>query len=322
MPSNLSLDRASIVSLSLEAFLYGFSVFMYGVTLWVLLRPATTINRPMAVVASILFLCSTMASLSVHVVLDVYRLKLGFIDNRDFFNIGPSAWFGDISQYTFLFKNSLYVFQTLTGDGIVIYRCYVVWQSVWVIVLPALMYCGLAVCGVGAVYTASKTSPQAGIFAGAAHFITAYFSLTLATNLMSTLLLAYRIWSTNSRVKGQRIGPSLIPVVLVFVDAAVLYSMALVIMIVCFVSKLNAQYIVLDTIMPIIPITFYMVMIRLRLRRLPSSLFAGQTVAEWAPQSNIGLRHLQVQIDHLTEYHQDAQVFGEVNEAVKQPESL
>ena len=44
----------------------------------------------------------------------------GLILYRDTFPGGPVAYFGDISQWTFNFKNYVYVIQMLIGDGVIV----------------------------------------------------------------------------------------------------------------------------------------------------------------------------------------------------------
>lgn len=72
-------------------------------------------------------------------------------------------WFADPSQFTFVFKNAIYSFQTVLGDGVVvsirlssfdscsssptvfqIYRCYMVWQSIYIVIFPLIMLTGVA----------------------------------------------------------------------------------------------------------------------------------------------------------------------------------
>jgi hypothetical protein len=98
-------------------------------------------------------------------------------------------------------------------------------------------------------------------------------------------LLAYRIWTIERRVSAVRatMDGTLMPIVRIFVDAAIMYSTVLFVMLVCFLCSNNAQYVILDTviiipnsryyillnfckIIPIIPIAFYMVFIRITLR--------------------------------------------------------
>ena len=80
---------------------------------------------------------------------------------------GSSVYFGQVSGWTLLCRNYLFTVQTLLGDSVVVsfrciqimaswlmsilqlYRCYVVWQSKLVMVLPVLLWCSVG--GTGAV---------------------------------------------------------------------------------------------------------------------------------------------------------------------------
>lgn len=52
-----------------------------------------------------------------HMVIDIIRTEEGLVLDRD---IGPVAFFSDVSQWSFVYKNMLYMLQTLVGDGVVV----------------------------------------------------------------------------------------------------------------------------------------------------------------------------------------------------------
>ncbi|KAG2137585.1 uncharacterized protein EDB93DRAFT_1231198 [Suillus bovinus] len=261
--TGIPLDTATIISTSLEGILYGdirFSVLMFMGTMWASTRYKRDANRPIALAAILLLIFST-----AHLIVDIIRLQDGFVKYRDFPG-GPVAFFQDISQPTFVTKNLIYALQTMIGDGVVIYRCYVVWQSGWVIILPSMLWCGSAVAALIAPYYASQATGGNVYTNQTAQWVTALFALTLSTNLISSgkRLLVYRIWTMERRISRNRAtNATMMPVVHVLIDAAIMYSAALVTILICFVCANNAQYIMLDMIMPIISIAFYMVLIRL-----------------------------------------------------------
>ncbi|KAG1770311.1 hypothetical protein EV702DRAFT_673135 [Suillus placidus] len=102
---------------------------------------------------------------TAHMVVNITRAKDGLVKYRDTLHGGPASFFEDVSRPTYLIKNALYIMQTLLADAVVIYRCYVVWQSVLVIVLPSMLWCSVAVTGIRAVYSCSQASSN--IFAEA-----------------------------------------------------------------------------------------------------------------------------------------------------------
>ncbi|KAG9313792.1 hypothetical protein JVU11DRAFT_6152 [Chiua virens] len=304
----IPLDKAELLSTVLEAFLYGFSLLMFGGTIWVLFYQRSTreVNRKMVTVACSLLLFST-----VHFVIDIIRIIQGLILYRDT-SAGPSGYFADVSQWTFVSKNYIYTVQTLIGDGVMLYRCYAVWQSKLIMILPGLLWCAVAVTGIGAPYTLSHVK-QSEVFGGSlSQWITAFYASTFTTNLVATILLAYRIWYVDrkaTRLRGHH-KSQLRPILHVIIDAGVIYSFTLLAALICFVNESNGQYVVLDMVMPIISITFYMVIIRVGLANRASQRMNALPLGYASPsQSSSADRasRMQVHITTLTENKVDVE---------------
>ncbi|KAI0360119.1 hypothetical protein OH77DRAFT_1517657 [Trametes cingulata] len=263
MAMDVRLDLAAVVSTTLEAMLYGFSIFMFGVTVYILRRNSRSLDRPMnypmVAVSCALLLCST-----AHMVIDIVRISDGLVWYRDTFQGGPIAFFALPSQSTFVAKNIVYSLQTLIGDGVLIYRCYAVWHSWRIVAFPIVLWLWVAVASTMCIYSvATLPAGTTGtvFLPSVGQWITAFFASTLATNFITSFLVAYKICVTNLRAPRNQAG-SLLHVVRIVADAGLLYSATLTSAIVCFARKSNGQYIVLDIITPVIAITFYMVIIR------------------------------------------------------------
>ncbi|EGN94584.1 hypothetical protein SERLA73DRAFT_188561 [Serpula lacrymans var. lacrymans S7.3] len=312
--SGIPLDTAAIASTVLEGILYGFSVLMYVGTIWSLTngRKKHDVNMKMVAIASALLVLST-----VHMIMDIIRVEEGLVQYRDTFPGGPNGFFADVAQWSFVYKNVIYTLQTLLGDGVVIYRCYVVWQSAYIIIFPMIMWCSVATTGIGCVYTLSKaTTDSNNIFSKeTGQWITAYYASTLATNLIGTILLAFRIWSVDRNVSNLRSRrSSLGPLLLIIIDAGVLYSVTLLGALVCFVSANRGQYVLLDMIMPIISIAFYMVIIRVGISKRHGGLHSttGRSASHsqmLQDQQQYSMKRVQVHITKLTETNEDGTPF-------------
>lgn len=263
--TGLPLDSANIMLTVLEGILYGFSVLMFIGTMWTFTykQRIRDINRPVVVVATLLFVLST-----AHMIVGIIRLEDGLTKYGVTFHGGPAGFFADVTQQTFATKNTIITLQTLLGDGVVIYRCYVVWQSIWIIILPCMMWCGVAAFGICMVYAQAPTTDAKNVFGNeTGHWITAFLSLTLATNLLSSGLLAYRIWTIERNVSGAYTTNIKMPILRVLIDAALLYSAALCASQVCFALSNNGFYVMGDLIVPVISIAFYMVFIRVSISK-------------------------------------------------------
>ncbi|KAJ6620257.1 hypothetical protein B0H10DRAFT_2021988 [Mycena sp. CBHHK59/15] len=288
MAQFLPLDTAGIISTVLEGVLYGFSVLMFIATLWILLRGRARINYTMVSVAALLFILST-----IHLGVDINRLYSGLVRFRDSYPGGPPAWFANPGEQSFIFKNAVYSFQTALGDGVVIYRCYMVWRSFWIILLPSILWLAVSATSVGAVYTChtltTSTTSQDVFARHLGKWITSFYATTLVCNLVATGAAcifprsehpaAYRLWIIDRNVHGSRFGRGLtLPVLLVVIDAGALYSITLCAALICFVLKSNGQYVVLDMVTPIISIAFYMVILRVGLAAQNSRLGGNGTM--------------------------------------------
>ncbi|KIK82387.1 hypothetical protein PAXRUDRAFT_718212 [Paxillus rubicundulus Ve08.2h10] len=112
---------------------------MFIGTMWALMQRHTNsvVSRRMTVVA-----CSLLLLGTTHMVIDIIRIEEGPVQQRDTLPGDPAAFFSDVTQWSFVYKNMLYMLQTLAGDGVVIYRCYVVWQSFGMIIIPLILIVG------------------------------------------------------------------------------------------------------------------------------------------------------------------------------------
>ncbi|KAH0833429.1 hypothetical protein J3R83DRAFT_12542 [Lanmaoa asiatica] len=163
--------------------------------------------------------------------------------------------------------NYVYTAQTLIGDAVILYRCYAVWQSKLVMILPMLLWCAVLVTGFATPDTESHVVHQA-VFDGClSQWIVAFWASTLMTNLLTTLLLAYRVWHVSQKATSSfdHQSSQLRSILHVVIDAGAIYSFTLLAALICFVNRSNGQYVILDMITPIISITFYMVIIRVGL---------------------------------------------------------
>ncbi|KAG2751636.1 hypothetical protein P692DRAFT_201786843 [Suillus brevipes Sb2] len=258
----ISLDSAALLSTALEGILYGFSVLMFIGTMWALTykRSIRDLNRPVAVAAVLLLVLST-----AHIILDIIRTEYGLVKYRNTYPGGPVAYFADVSQGTYAIKNSIYVVQTLLGDAVAIYRCYVVWQAASVIILPIMLWCGVAVTGALSVYGDSQTSSTGIISAEVTMECMGVFcAFTLAANLLSSGLLAYRIWKIERNVSTSRATKVMTTSIMrVVMDSAILYTVALLATVTGSLCAGSGPFLLIDMLTPIISITFYMVIIRI-----------------------------------------------------------
>ncbi|EJF59543.1 hypothetical protein DICSQDRAFT_64803 [Dichomitus squalens LYAD-421 SS1] len=244
----------------------------------------------MVAVACILFFLSTMRW-----VVDVKLIYDGFIGSAD-----PALFFQDTSKQTW--KNAVYACQTFLGDGVLIYRAYIVWQSPWVIVIPVLSYLGMVVAAIHTVWSiAQPTVDSSNIFLRqTGQWVLSFYSTTLATNLLATSLIAYRLWTVNASVHGLRKSSGPMPILLIIVECGALYSCALISMIAAYTLHSNSAFLIIDITGPIIPITFYLIIIRVTMARIARTHVTSGSTSTGA-HGQYPLRPWEVRIGRFTE---------------------
>jgi hypothetical protein len=143
--------------------------------------------------------------------------------------------------------------------------------------------------GIVTLYDLSQASSNNVFTNKTGHLVATFMTLTLATNLLSsgkhtsayarcamlgliTLLLgllAYRIWKSERKVSGIRATKRKMPLLRVFLDAAILYSAALCSSIICFVLSNNGLYVMADLVIRLL--TFVIDITNLRSTRTSRS---------------------------------------------------
>ncbi|PBK88049.1 hypothetical protein ARMGADRAFT_1085025 [Armillaria gallica] len=160
-----------------------------------------------------------------------FFVHFGFIDN------GQNALtvFGGLTAV----NNQWNVVQTTVGvtgiictfiaDGAMIWRCWVIWGSRWFIVfIPILLLIAETVMKSVQIYHLHHDVLEGDELSkyGSIEWTTIYLSLVLATTLMCTLLIVYRILSVGGIKAGLRTYRGVVEVI---VESAALYSIALII---------------------------------------------------------------------------------------------
>ncbi|KAJ3012593.1 hypothetical protein NUW54_g1661 [Trametes sanguinea] len=226
---------------------------VFVLTIWVLLYKRNAAKAPMTDpmlwISVIMFVMATM-----HIGINYARIIKAFVTFRDAPG-GPAAFFNQLSEFTQVFGSTVYVMQTIIGDTVVLYRCYMVWTDVRVVLLPFFLLFGsterrrtLAASGIGILYSFERVVPEAEIFVDELQsWIVSFFSLTLATNIICTGLVALRIWRLNRAImKFAR--RSYGPVLFLVLESGAVYSFTLTALLILYKTGSWFQYVLLDSV--------------------------------------------------------------------------
>ncbi|KAF9533546.1 hypothetical protein CPB83DRAFT_480564 [Crepidotus variabilis] len=249
MPDALRIDQANLVALWVEAILYGAFLILFGASIYVLLflKRASWLNKMMALVSVLMF-----ALITAHIVCDVVRAMRAFTQSSN-----AMDFYGDIAEPSEWAKTIIYTLLSLLGDAMVVFRCWIVWGgNPLVMVIPCtLLLLSVAMAALVCQAISALTPAQEIFTEDLARWLLPFFALTFVTNNLCTLLIAGRICWTTRQTQQYTSGDSrLWRVIVMLIESAALYSIALIAMIGTFVAGSNAQYITIDALCPIIGI--------------------------------------------------------------------
>ncbi|OAX31372.1 hypothetical protein K503DRAFT_727879 [Rhizopogon vinicolor AM-OR11-026] len=268
----ISLKGATILSIIIESILYGISIFLFGITLWSLTyqRKSSEISRIMVTAACMLLLLSTL-----HIVLSANFVWQAFISSAN-----VDMFLEDNNNNTS--KEIVNVLETLFGDVILIYRCYIVWQRIEVIIIPIIGWISYVVSAGYTIWILRQMSPTSPLTESIVFqqemkkWMISANSTALITNLIATSTLAFKLWLVHRRSSGIRTTKSQVyPILLVIIECGALYSMALLTLLVTYLSESFSSYVVLDMMCQIIPITFCLLIVRTAMLRFDDGTRQG-----------------------------------------------
>ncbi|TFY66782.1 hypothetical protein EVG20_g4305 [Dentipellis fragilis] len=273
LPDNmpLALDRAILGAIFVECVMYGTCLTMTVATTLVLLRAKSEGTPTHKALFVTLFFMLTLAT--AHVILSFVRVFRGFILLRDVTD-GPSAYFGELSSPVLIAKDAVYLVQTLLGDGFYIWRCYVVWgKNKNIIIAPSITMIAGIVCA--CMIEDTLAHALGNVFEAPNRWVKAYFFLMLVTTIYCNVAIIWRIWTTERTKRSSTL--------IVVLEAGILYTSILVMFLVVYMVKSNGQYIVLDSITPLVPILFCLIVLQIKYHNT-----TGPGLYEYTENSKIG----------------------------------
>ncbi|KAJ7734988.1 hypothetical protein B0H16DRAFT_1892335 [Mycena metata] len=258
------LKNMFIVAAWLETCLYGIYFSLFWFSVYINSRWTRNGHRPSQVmfVSSILMFVVATA----HVAMSCYRMIRGYVDFRNAPG-GPVSFLAVIPDWTHTFNDVLFTLQSLLGDAMAVYRCWILWNRDYRFVI--LPFCLLLVSLVsGAKVTTSVADASTFKFDTSLRiWITLFFSVAVAQNIITTTLMAVRLWLTEQKSMRFRMGSgAFLPVIRILVESAALYLFLEILLLVFSALNYNVQYILQDAMTPVIGITFGLIMVRIILR--------------------------------------------------------
>ncbi|KAL0955937.1 hypothetical protein HGRIS_002123 [Hohenbuehelia grisea] len=253
MVSQLPLEIAGMVSVWFEALLYGIYCSLFFEAMYIIVKKkimSKTLPSKVFFIGSVLmFIIAT-----IHIALNLYRLLKGYIWLVD--TVKPETYFLDLGRWENVAHNAFNAIMTWIADFLVIYRCFLVWNNnYYIIIVPSLLVIMSIISNAIALDLFTKV-PFGTIFGpNLIHWMNTIYALALVQNTMTTGLIAYRIWAQERDTR--RVGihsngskSSLMPIVRIIVESAAIYSLELLVLIILYALGHNGQFVVQEAVVP------------------------------------------------------------------------
>ncbi|KAN0127919.1 hypothetical protein V8E53_014267 [Lactarius tabidus] len=268
---SISLLKAQLLALCLSTFLYGVFFALVLITTVVMSYKVTDdIRRQRLKILPVSY--AMLAVATMHFIVSWIRASYGFVDQK---GGSAMAFYGDISNTTSLLKTSCLCLQTVMGDAVVVWRMYVVYGRRFKIIIPAIiLVVAYTVVGIFVITISSKVRPGVDIFHVATTWVTAYFSLTMTTNIVLSSKYFYFVriliglYSNGlTRVQVQSHYEFFLPhwlIIFTLVESCALYTTNIVATLTAFLSDSFGQYVAMDSIVPMVGISFSLIVLQIR----------------------------------------------------------
>ncbi|KAJ7850440.1 hypothetical protein B0H13DRAFT_1905676 [Mycena leptocephala] len=241
-----------------------FENIIYGLYLSASIECWTLLRKKKARDAKHVYLITTAALMFILItmrcIIDTYRCIAAF--GEDAFNTNaPGLNYGQLNSTPGNVTNICLILVNIIADMFMIFRTFIVWNRRWTVIIVPVLLC-LANIGMGVwsmfVAVRSATTGDAALASLLPETIFIFVAFTLATNVVCTSLIAFRIIHVHLQLTGMGVRTSArgrsqsLKILSVLVESAAIYTLILIPTLVCARLGTFAVYILLDMTAPTI----------------------------------------------------------------------
>ncbi|EMD32221.1 hypothetical protein CERSUDRAFT_118851 [Gelatoporia subvermispora B] len=296
----LSLVAARILSLFFTSICAGVHLTTLALALWTLL--CVDLARGKAT----RWLIIVSVCMGIVGVLDV---SVNAALNVRVWRTNNTSLFTDVSLWMNRIKDADQCIQILIGDGIMIYRCWLIYERDWLAIAFSTVI-WITTLIVSILFNARTTTidPSNGVNASSLTSLTIpLMSLTAVLNAITTALIVLRIWRTSRRSRAYTQTPTGLPYVMrLLIEAGALYTFTAVITLATEIAKSSAVYITSDCLVQITGITFNLLIIRFKQNLVNESSVKSQIPYQLSSSQPMHRALASTEMSHMPvalEYH-------------------
>ncbi|KDQ14410.1 hypothetical protein BOTBODRAFT_350707 [Botryobasidium botryosum FD-172 SS1] len=217
-----------LMGLVAEVLLYGIYMPLFSVCTWIMISRKEAPKWKLIAPLIVMFILST-----THIAVALYSFIESFMPPS---NPKDHSYHDHQIFSTVVAAYGLYNMLNFIGDGIVIYRCYVICNSFKVVVLPIVLHLASTVMGIYSTASFERNSSPA---TTTGKFGLIGYCLSLVLNVACTGLIAHRIWTSTRMISplvGSQRAAKCYEVLGIIIESAALYIVAMVVLIGTYVA--------------------------------------------------------------------------------------
>ncbi|EIM82086.1 uncharacterized protein STEHIDRAFT_161435 [Stereum hirsutum FP-91666 SS1] len=286
----VSIEDAALLSLSVEMLIYGSLLTLEVFVINTLLDKRKNGGKHVGV--ALLPVAVLMLALATgHFVVDVVKAINTFSVLKYHGHDAASKYYQSLSDPLFLAKNSIYLIQTSLGDGILLWRCYIVCGKNWrAIIVPVLSIPPTMIGGTISIIQCSLVKNQnpndvplnpAIILSYVCTLITTIYCTCKFTSSLfflsrnhplirhlTTAAISWNVYRSSRISQSNPIAGSLASrVIFAVVQSGALYTFGILAFLVTYLAGTLLQCVPLDSVTPLVGVTFCLIMMQLRAPR-------------------------------------------------------
>ncbi|KXN88010.1 hypothetical protein AN958_07393 [Leucoagaricus sp. SymC.cos] len=300
MPVDVSLNTSELAALLLESLTYGIFLVLYFILLIIAFFKK---NAEIPKKRYIIPIGTLMLGLATaHLITDFLRALLAFVPKNP--NVTPTAdkFFKKLSNPYAVCNWTLYGIQTLLGDGVLVWRCYVFCDKKWWTVVPGV----ILICFNTANLIILSRDDTLAVGAAFIHltrkWMVSWICATAALQLTYSLAIVFQI-TRKFRGAGKQVNA----VLKAIIESSALYTLFAVALLIAFEEASDADWVLLDMITPIVGISFCLIIIQLHIQ-FRENRSTAMSVSAWAVRDNFGSGTMAESLPEASEHRKGKKV--------------
>jgi uncharacterized membrane protein YgcG len=250
-------EKANFAGVLIGAIFYGIVIVLFFQCMGALFNP-THRNGEGVRWGLVAYTAVMFSFVTIFTAMNLDIQSISYIDNREFpgndeLPPGPLGYETLIySKAISVVPNLMFLMNNWLADGLLLYRCYVLYANYWVIVFPCLVYLASVAMGIILIYQTSQ--PDSSIWNSVAiNFGLPYFSISLSLNILLTLMIVGRLILHSRNIRkamGVPAGATGLykAVITMLIESSALYAASSIL----FVAPWGAKSHVADIFLPIL----------------------------------------------------------------------